>query len=457
MNRWLKRTAVGILVALAFSIAGTVWTRRSDRAVGEERLALLEAELDSTDPGWRLEQLLASRDAARPPDDRNLTKLCWEVRERRPKAFEKWQADSGKWLPTPDLNRLPDPDKLAAARQALAEADEALQLARMARTRPTGGWPLEVKPNPLSTLLPHLDRVRDVAGLLDTDAVLAAVDGNAAQALASAAAALHLSRAVGDEPLAISQLVRTATDQIAVGILERSLALSELPPTGLTEVQTALLAEATEQRLVASLRGERAFMQRLMANLDSGVLTLRQMAGGAAEWDDGLSFWLMQRHIPNDRAYHLDYLTQLLAIAGHPAHEQSELFDQMEIPEPGPGRNLTRLLLPAYQKLAAAEWRLLARLHSAAIGLACERFRQANGRWPADLAELKDLLPTVPLDPYDGQPLRYRRLDDGVVVYSVGPDRQDDGGNLSYGNPQPGEDVGFRLWDVAARRQPAQP
>ena len=63
--------------------------------------------------------------------------------------------------------------------------------------------------------------------------------------------------------------------------------------------------------------------------------------------------------------------------------------------------------------------------------------------------------PVVPTDPYDGLPLRYLRTADGVVVYSVGPDRSDNQGNLvRNAKPTDGTDVGFQLWDVAKRRQP---
>jgi hypothetical protein len=37
-------------------------------------------------------------------------------------------------------------------------------------------------------------------------------------------------------------------------------------------------------------------------------------------------------------------------------------------------------------------------------------------------------LPAVPLDPFDGAPLRYKPLVKGYVVYSIGPDGHDDGG-----------------------------
>jgi hypothetical protein len=38
------------------------------------------------------------------------------------------------------------------------------------------------------------------------------------------------------------------------------------------------------------------------------------------------------------------------------------------------------------------------------------------------------LLDRVPKDPFDGQPIRYCKLDKGYVVYSVGEDRKDDKG-----------------------------
>ena len=64
-------------------------------------------------------------------------------------------------------------------------------------------------------------------------------------------------------------------------------------------------------------------------------------------------------------------------------------------------------------------------------------------------------LPALPLDPFDGEPLRYKRMPDGIVIYSVGVDGKDDGGRILWtpGQPPP-SDVGVRLWDVPHRRQP---
>ena len=67
-------------------------------------------------------------------------------------------------------------------------------------------------------------------------------------------------------------------------------------------------------------------------------------------------------------------------------------------------------------------------------------------------------LPQVPMDPHDGKRLRYRRLPEGVVIYSVGPDLTDNGGNLNRQNRAGGgTDIGVQLWDIKRRRQPAGP
>ena len=62
--------------------------------------------------------------------------------------------------------------------------------------------------------------------------------------------------------------------------------------------------------------------------------------------------------------------------------------------------------------------------------LAIESYRAANAALPGSLVDLgTKFLKDQPTDPFDGQPLRYKKLAKGYVVYSVGEDGKDDGGD----------------------------
>ena len=278
MRRWWKWLVVGLVVlALVAAVAG--WLALDPRRAAERKRADAEAALDRSDPGWRLADILAVRDAARPPADRNLTALCGDIDRATPKAFHDWLRERNEWLSPADANTLPTPDALAAARTALAEARAAVKLAHTVHTRPTGGAALVVPANPISTLLDHIQRVRTVAAVLDADAAVAAHDRDWQRALAAATNTLHACRAIGDEPLLISQLVRLAVASIAVYEVERMVGWGEPPADGLAEVQAALLAEVEVPRLAYAFRGERAFMHRLFDNLDTGKLSMQDLAG----------------------------------------------------------------------------------------------------------------------------------------------------------------------------------
>ena len=68
-------------------------------------------------------------------------------------------------------------------------------------------------------------------------------------------------------------------------------------------------------------------------------------------------------------------------------------------------------------------------LANAQAAVAVERWRLAHpGRLPDALSELVPAyLTAVPLDPFDGQPVRYKKLPVGYVVYSVGTGWTDQG------------------------------
>jgi hypothetical protein len=65
--------------------------------------------------------------------------------------------------------------------------------------------------------------------------------------------------------------------------------------------------------------------------------------------------------------------------------------------------------------------------------IALKRYQLKYENYPTDLNSLMpEFISTIPLDPVDGQPLRYRPNKDGIfLLYSVGENGVDDGGNPS--------------------------
>jgi hypothetical protein len=97
---------------------------------------------------------------------------------------------------------------------------------------------------------------------------------------------------------------------------------------------------------------------------------------------------------------------------------------------------------------------LLVHDRSSRVVVAIERYRRAHAdAVPAALSELvPQYLDAVPEDPLTGQPLRYHATPDAYMVYSVGPDGNDDGGMLLRQTPPsaavrfaPGADMGVRV------------
>jgi hypothetical protein len=109
----------------------------------------------------------------------------------------------------------------------------------------------------------------------------------------------------------------------------------------------------------------------------------------------------------------------------------------------------TLMLLPHFGALAESHLNAEATVTLARTAIACERYRLANGDLPAKLDDLvPEYLDVAPLDPCDGQPLRYVSDAGGVRLYSIGADLVDDGGGGATGSPAAAfapSDIVFRL------------
>lgn len=93
------------------------------------------------------------------------------------------------------------------------------------------------------------------------------------------------------------------------------------------------------------------------------------------------------------------------------------------------GKTLGQLLLPAVTQVYEADNRIKMRRQTAIVGLAALEYKAATGQFPTELKDLvPKYLPALPLDIYTGEALQWKATEAGFRVYSVGRNRQDDGG-----------------------------
>jgi ABC-type transport system involved in multi-copper enzyme maturation permease subunit len=417
-------------------------------------------EVGRTDPGWQLPDIEAAREVMPPAE--NSAPVVLAVAGRIPR-WSDW--------PTTQLanrvNEMPPQVRLSAADHRgitndLEDVEEALLLVAPLADMPRGRYPVNWSRDYIGTLMPHLDAGNRVRQLLWYDVVLRAEEADPDGALVACRRLLNLGRSLGDEPMMISQMQRNLGARSAVRGAQRVLAQGEPTDAALADLQRRLADEETHPGLLIGVRGERAGMDTVMALIQAGELSWQDLVGYSRpryqtgrETLDALSLSLTPGAEKENRAALLLYNTEFIAAAKLPAEEQGPAFARLEARQwelPPLARQLTAFGQSLNGTFRAGR----AELRCAVVALAAERFRRRNGRWPGRLDELApDYLATVPADPFDGAPLRLRRLPDGMVIYSVGPDGQDDGGDVA-GVPdtnRTGKDLGFRLWDVAHRRQ----
>ena len=461
-KRWLKRGLVLFLIVGAVSIVSFVGDREVHRWRGNRELADAIARADRTDPNWRWDALNAAR--PRPPEGKNSADVIDQMRKLRHPAWGE-KLYKNDWVEaqiTPNPNRRFPPDVVAEARRELERSAGAVKLVYTLRDLPQGYREIELTRTALLSRPDASPNSRVSADMVRWEAEIACEDHSETRMVDAIIACLNLSRAIGDEPSIISQLARWNNRSVATCQLQRALAQSAVVPR-LAELQAVWAADAEEPLLLHGLRGERAQFHLAGERLEEGVVDIMDHAysdlkpapDSAKSWGQS---WLYRKHLPADRALGLDWFTSAVEVAKQPIEEQRRAFAALGVPPREQTRLLSSLCLIPNAKVLPAHWRSVAHMRSAITGIACERFRLQHGRWPKTLAELPPaLLAAVPLDPFDGEPLRYRHLPDGVVIYSVGPDLSDDGGELSWSPGSIGPDTGFRLWNPEARRLPYEP
>jgi hypothetical protein len=341
---------------------------------------------------------------------------------------------------------------------ALSKFDGNRQLLIAAAARPQARFWINYDAG-FAAILPHLAKLKGASQYLALHADAALKAGDRETAREDIKLLFRLMEAIRTEPIVISHLVRIAMLQIAVQPVWEGLADRQWTEADLSVLESELGKLDFLADYHRSMSSERAAEVWLMDYYRSrgiyGLNEMKEIMGqlgppqGPAELKrflDNATFplipagWFDQNkltfcHIQGQ--YLLPLVNQDRRVVFPAAVQLSESFIEQQ--DWRPYDMFSRLLLhDLFARLLPGGLTRVA--EKCALGQACadlaavacelERYRLANGQFPETLEALRpQFIEKLPQDIINGEPLKYRRADDGqFVLYSVGWNETDDGG-----------------------------
>ena len=326
----------------------------------------------------------------------------------------------------PRTESLSDDTKNRVARH-IADNQQALELLHKGAAAEHFRYPVDFSAG-FDILMPYLNQLKKGARLLNLEAVLHAENAESQLAADSVISSFGIARSLAKEPMLVSQLVRIACQALAVSALERIVNRTELVDDQLAEIAEHICNAEDPSAMSRAYVGARCTALSVFkkpTSLSAAVLGTDVPPVPVLELYKALGLADM------DAVAYIDHMDGYRKTTQLPPHLRQKAADAVDanIGEVCRIRILLRIIMPALGRVTTVDLRNMAQLRTARAALAIQRYRLAEGKLPGALA---DLVPTyldaVPKDPFDGNDLRYKKLETGFVVYSIGEDGSDDGG-----------------------------
>ncbi|MFZ2055280.1 MAG: hypothetical protein WAU81_13925 [Candidatus Aminicenantales bacterium] len=266
--------------------------------------------------------------------------------------------------------------------------------------------------------------------LLGIDAVLQAEAGRVQEGLEQVRRGMQLVQKTMDEPFLIHNLVALADMKSLLNCFNQIIREREIDSGEVASWIKELDLRSWRMRFLKCVQLERLYA------LDAGLATIK---GDNAAFDLFASrrqrfyywlirpllkaqvLWVQERYLESETRIDLSY-PQLKELAREKTQEPMPWYIKLSL-----------LRLADFQAPSLKEATLEALMLATKAGLACKIFRNQTGRYPENLASLvPEILNEVPIDPFTGKPLVYRLQDDGVIIYSIGSNEKDDGGQGTW-------------------------
>lgn len=288
-----------------------------------------------------------------------------------------------------------------------------------------------------NAILTAQQETRTIARLLTLSAHVHAHDGQGAETLRDVTAIFAVSDSLQGERILVSQLLRIAVHAMGCEVTADMLPHCKWTDTELQNLQIEIGRARFRSEMQTAFHGELAlcldaidgdpYPQRLFRSankLKAIELLAESTSGMETSWLEAVKG---QQKVD----------AELNAMS-------AKTFSRMTYMS-------VLQILPAIQRTMNAGIKAEARQNSCIATIAAQRYRLQHGTLPQALTDLKDFIPekdpsksTRLIDLFDGQPLRFKTKDDGVIIYSIGENRVDDGGDVDNARRVSG-DLGYLI------------
>ncbi|MCC6489669.1 MAG: hypothetical protein IT364_19400 [Candidatus Hydrogenedentes bacterium] len=188
-----------------------------------------------------------------------------------------------------------------------------------------------------------------------------------------------------------------------------------------SQLRSLFVASDWGQRIGKGLRGEAYHPERIeMKDFTREALTKFYTSPMGRPWVD------------RDERILTESMTEVSTLVELPYDDAQVALQQLEASMP-------KMLCSLFSPVTSVGYALTARANGVAqldlvrLGLSLERYRAKEGSYPETLDAVAPLLEAeVPEDPFTGESYLYKRLGDSFVLYSVGQNLEDDGGQRQW-------------------------
>lgn len=317
----------------------------------------------------------------------------------------------------------------------LHQQGKTISLLRQAAALPACRFDQDLGDPNINAILGDLNEERGATNVLRLDALEELARGHTSIAILDVAAVLRMSRQFGQRPMLLSALVGCAIDGVGNETLEDSLG-SVKNRDELAALHLGKLS-SIGRMFRQALRGEETFGLICYGNMPDQMGFAKGATARATTFPPSLASqggaffrvfflnldaYLQLMKNAQDLAIQPYYksLGRLPEALGY-AHS-SDVFTSLLGPS----------LVRSFDTLPRAE----AGDACARAAVAMTRFRLDHGKFPPRLDELVPAyLNAIPIDPFDGHPLRLAIRNNQWIIYSIGPDGVDNGGiEMAKGN-----------------------